>query len=303
MIPYHRPIKIEEDVWPMLSNGPYVRQVEEWFKGYYDVEHAIACSSCTMGLLITSNFTSMFYYPAFTWSSTQWALFHSINNGAKALDIDPHSWLVDEVSLPMMSVHTFGSVSEISHGMCVYDGAHALGSRLRDIGIATVISLAPTKMITAGEGGIILTNVDGLAEAYRLERDRYGRMSEFNARYFLQTVGYLDEVLDFKKRCYHYYKNHLDGQFQEIPIHSNYNTIGMLTDLKIPDDIEVRKYYEPLVTGFPNTDHVYKKIICLPSWYGVDHEKIVERIKEHNENIDHGIEGLHRFETKTNDPV
>ena len=112
-------------------------------------------------------------------------------------------------------------------------------------------------------------------------------MSEVHAIIGLQTLTHLDEVLEWKEKVYNYYKEHLPGIFQKIPYQSNYNTIGFLNEenLKIPSHIEYRKYYDPIFEQelYPNTDYVFSKIICLPSYYNCPYEQIVEDIKEANE--------------------
>ena len=112
-------------------------------------------------------------------------------------------------------------------------------------------------------------------------RDKCSRMSEFHAKIGLSYLKYLEFILAFKKKVFHYYKDNLEGKFQEIPHDSNYNTIGLLTDLKIPNDIEYRQYYKPLVP-MGNSDYVYDNIKCLPSWYGVDYKLVVDKINEYN---------------------
>jgi dTDP-4-amino-4,6-dideoxygalactose transaminase len=93
-------------------------------------------------------------------------------------------------------------------------------------------------------------------------------------------------VLSWKKEVYNYYRKHLDGIFQKIAESSNHNTIGILTSLKIPEHIETRKYYQPieLNNDLPNTEAIYRSIVCLPSWYGVDYKQIVNDINEFNKN-------------------
>jgi dTDP-4-amino-4,6-dideoxygalactose transaminase len=113
-------------------------------------------------------------------------------------------------------------------------------------------------------------------------------MSEPNAFMGIQTFFKIPEILDEKKAMYDYYKHNLPGTFQEVLHSHNYNTIGFLTDLQIPPHIEYRKYYEPLNPYFPITNEVYQKIVCLPSWYGVDYEKITEDIIQYNEKIKSG---------------
>lgn len=294
IIPYHRPIitSLSDMLGKshMLSNDKYVQKLEEEIKKFYDVEYAIACSSCSQGLLLSLQVAEELLYfthvqtPTFAWFSSKWAI-ETLGINIHFRDINPNTWLMHEfkntdIYLP---IHTFGNIFEIDEPYTIFDGAHALGAKIRNFGLATVFSLAPTKLITACEGGIIVTNHQEIAERIIDLRNKVSRMSELNAIWGLETLKHLDEMLKWKKRCYHYYKKHLEGQFQEIPNNSNYNTIGFLTELEIPGNIEYQQYYKPLVSGFSNTDIVYEKMICLPSWYGVDYKLIVELIKKKNE--------------------
>ena len=92
----------------------------------------------------------------------------------------------------------------------VFDAAHALGAiadgtPVGGFGDAEVFSLTPTKVLVAGEGGLVATRRRGLAKRLRIGRD-YGnpgdydtqfvglnaRMSEFHAAMALQSLEILD---------------------------------------------------------------------------------------------------------------
>ena len=93
----------------------------------------------------------------------------------------------------------------------VFDAAHALGSArggrpIGSFGAAEVFSLSPTKVVVAGEGGIVATADPDLAATIRMGRD-YGnpgdydtrfpglnaRMSELHAALALASFSRLDE--------------------------------------------------------------------------------------------------------------
>jgi dTDP-4-amino-4,6-dideoxygalactose transaminase len=93
----------------------------------------------------------------------------------------------------------------------VFDAAHGLGTQyagrpVGGFGVAEVFSMSPTKLVVAGEGGVVTTNDAALAEAVRLGRD-YGdpgdyntlfaglnaRMSEFHAAMALESLEGLDD--------------------------------------------------------------------------------------------------------------
>ena len=308
-IPFHRPMKFYPDETEgimvkidlclrsgILTNNINVRELEERIKETHKTDYAIATSSCSQGLvialqsLIKTNLKVplIAHTQSFTWYSTVYAI--QTNNRTPIYhDIDPDTWTMNQdykykLAVP---VHTFGNVSKIESKFKVYDGAHSLGTKFDDIGDTTVLSLAPTKLITSIEGGIILTNDSKLAKYATELRDKISRMSEIHAIFGNTYLNHLEEVLSWKKEVYDYYRKHLDGIFQKTADSSNHNTIGLLTSLKIPEHIETRKYYQPLHSDIqngdlPNTDAIYKSIICLPSWYSVNYKQIVGDINEYN---------------------
>lgn len=287
MIPYHRPMpiqlnytRIEEIINSgMLTNNKYCRLLESRIRELYGVEYVLTTSSCTMALLISLQAAKQLHRlrevhtPSFAWFSSKWGI-EAAGLIPYFEDVNRATWLMDtkykyECAVP---VHTFGNIGTNPADVVIYDGAHALGAKIRDFGDATVISLAPTKVVTSGEGGLILTNRQDLYEKMEFLRNKTCRMPELSALYGLTTLEYLPQVLNFKENCYNFYKTHIKGQFQKIPYNSCLNTIGYLSpSSRIPDSMETRQYYEPLMKGFPNTDYIYEHITCLPSWYGVDY--------------------------------
>jgi dTDP-4-amino-4,6-dideoxygalactose transaminase len=215
----------------VLTNGPYVRRLEEQAAAYLGVRHCIAVSSCTAGLMLVlraSDLTGDVVVPSFTFAATAHAV---VWNGLRPVfaDIDPHTLTLSPASAAaatgvrtsaILATHTFGtpcdveSLGEIarSSGISVFfDAAHAFGSRHRGssmggFGDAEVFSLTPTKPLVAGEGGIIATNDADLADQCRSGRD-YGkepdydfrfvglnaRMSEFHAAMALASLANIEE--------------------------------------------------------------------------------------------------------------
>ena len=275
----------------LITNGMYVRQLEDKIKRLYHAKYCIATSNASMGLYLCYMyfyFLRPLHMPNFTWFSPY--LLFAQNNMIRFHDIDSKTWLMEDnhYSGTIMATHTFGNTVEIErvhHNKVIYDGAHSLGCKLKDIGDVTVFSLAPTKLVTSCEGGLVITNNKKMADFVRENRDKSCRMSEPHAIIGLQTLGYLDKIMEWKRKVFEYYSSEISGQFQEVPIESNYNTIGFLNmeNLIIPKHIETKNYYTPIGEIFlPNSFNVWKDIICLPSYFNCDYRKIVENIKEVN---------------------
>lgn len=295
MIPYHKPYPIQVDFSDIFesgiySKGEYVEKLEKKIKKIYTYpKYCIGISSCTQGIFASFCYLlredinqDVVQIPSFIWKSLE--IIYETGTDIDWIDIDKKTWLPKNYGYNDYSIglHTFGNL--MKEHCDIFDASHAFGAKILDWGEATVFSLAPTKLVTSGEGGIVLTNNEELAKFVREYRDKNARMSEFHAKIALEYLKHLDKFLAWKKRVFEYYRDHIEGQFQEIPYDSNYNTIGFLNinKLKMPENIEFRQYYEPLKRGLKNTDYVYENIICLPSWYNVDYKKIVDMINDTN---------------------
>lgn len=301
-IPYHRPFPmlLEEIKYDILSildsgqytNGTFCREIENKIAEIYKVKYAICCNSCTQGLLISllslPEKPKKIHTPAFAWYSSKWIV-ESIGIIPIYHDVGEYTWLMENFNSKnqtLLPVHTFGNVTQYEGKFVIYDGAHALGTNIFDIGDVTVFSLAPTKLVTSCEGGIIITDNHNMAHKMIELRDKIGRMSEIHALIGLKTLEKIKIILNWKKTVYNYYKKFIFGQFQYKCIDSNWNTIGFLNleNLKIPETIETRQYYEPLIRGLPNTDYIYKNMVCLPSYYNVNYKQVVNEILKYNES-------------------
>jgi dTDP-4-amino-4,6-dideoxygalactose transaminase len=96
----------------------------------------------------------------------------------------------------VMATHVFGAPCPIedvqqlaaAHGVpVVYDAAHAFGARhdgrpIGGFGAVEVFSLSPTKPVVAGEGGLVATNEDAVAEVVRIGRD-YANPGDYDTRF------------------------------------------------------------------------------------------------------------------------
>jgi dTDP-4-amino-4,6-dideoxygalactose transaminase len=244
------PDRVAEDVRrilasEVLTNGPYVARLEEQAATALGVRHCIAVSSCTSGLMLVlraADLSGDVLLPSFTFAATAHAVAW---NGLRPTfsDIDPHTLTLSPASArrnmgvrtsAILATHTFGTPAKVEDLTAAadragirlfFDAAHAFGSRHGDrpvggFGDAEVFSLTPTKPVVAGEGGIIATNADDLAEACRLGREyakeenydcRFvglnARMSEFHAAVALASLDGLEERIEARNR--------LAGQYRQ----------------------------------------------------------------------------------------
>jgi dTDP-4-amino-4,6-dideoxygalactose transaminase len=231
-----------------LTNGAYVRELEERVGAYLRVRHCIAVSSCTSGLMLALRAAQLegeVVVPSFTFSATVHAVVWSGLRPVFA-DIEPQTLtlsaadvgrVVTESTSAVLATHTYGTpcnvaaLSEVSRGAGVetfFDAAHALGSRVGEnrvgsFGRAEVFSLSPTKVLVASEGGLITTADDALAERLRMGRD-YGdsgdydcvfpglnaRMSEIHAAIALASLDGLEDRIAKRNTVADRYRATLD---------------------------------------------------------------------------------------------
>jgi dTDP-4-amino-4,6-dideoxygalactose transaminase len=189
-----------------LTNGEVVQRLERAAAGYLDVAECVAVSSCTSGLMLVERclgLTGRVIVPSFTFFATAHSLLW--NNLVPVLaDCRPDSWNLDPERVvraitpgvsAILGVHIFGNPAATReleriahrHGLrLIFDAAHAFGARREGMSVggagdAEVFSLSPTKLLVAGEGGLIATRNRALAAALRSARN-YGNDGNYDCR-------------------------------------------------------------------------------------------------------------------------
>jgi dTDP-4-amino-4,6-dideoxygalactose transaminase len=206
------PDAVAEDIRRILksgifTNGPYVREFERRTAEYLGVRHCVAVASCTTGLVLALRAMELSgdaVVPSFTFSATAHAVawnglrpvFADVDPETLTLSPDAAHHAVGVRTAAIVAVHTFGTPCDVEalasmarqNGLrLIFDAAHAFGSTRGDthiggFGDAEVFSLSPTKPLVAGEGGLIATNDDILAERCRIGRD-YGNPGDYDCRF------------------------------------------------------------------------------------------------------------------------
>jgi dTDP-4-amino-4,6-dideoxygalactose transaminase len=280
--------EIFESGW--VSIGKYVEELEDEFRKRFKVKHAIACSCCTQGLIIAMKAAGWrnkrIAVPAFTWPSTIFAIESNVGNTPVFCDIDPQTWIMDLNTLDensydaAIAVDIFGNQVNIETDKpLIIDAAHGFNlEKLGHRGIAEVVSFSFTKIVTASEGGMILTNYDEIAKtAYELRR-LASRMEEVNALLALSSMKKYNHFYDAKLGIIESYLKNFDFSYslQQIPECTNHSVFSILlnnsyvrdaiADALKKNNVEIKIYYEPLVEGLVNTDQVYSRIISFPTY-------------------------------------
>ena len=216
----------------MVTKGEHLKTFEKAVREHLGVKHAIGVSSCTSGLMLTyrglgltgdvvvPSFTFMATVSALVWSGLR-PVYADVNPGTTNLDPAAAEAAITPQTSAIVAVHNFGNPAEMDalwdvarrHGIkLIFDAAHGFGALYRGKPVgsqadAHVFSLSPTKLLITGEGGIVATNNDDLAEKIIMGRE-YGnsgnydsafaglnaRMPEFNALMGLHSLARLEDA-------------------------------------------------------------------------------------------------------------
>lgn len=203
----------------MLAQGPRVAAFEEAFARMTGARHAIATSSGTTALhlallahgvgpgdeVITSPFTFIASVNSILFTGAR-PVFADIDEATFNIDPERLEAAITPRTKAVMPVHLYGQACDMDE-ICaiverrgvalVEDAAQAVGATYGGRHVGTfgtgVFSLYATKNVMSGEGGMITTNDDAIADSVRLLRNHGMRK-----RYQYEALGYnfrLNDVL------------------------------------------------------------------------------------------------------------
>jgi perosamine synthetase len=193
-----------------LAQGEYVERLERRFAEIHGVNHALAVNNGTTALVaamqahdigpgdevITSPFTFVATLNAILETGAT-ARFADIGDD---YNVDPAAMeaLVNERTKVLMPVHLYGQMADMvaieaiasSRGLTIVeDSAQAVGAsgagRMAGATGTGCFSMYATKNVNTGEGGMITTNDDGIADRLRVLRNQGMR-----ARYQYELAGH-----------------------------------------------------------------------------------------------------------------
>jgi dTDP-4-amino-4,6-dideoxygalactose transaminase len=202
-----------------LVQGPMVERLEAGFRELCGVRHAVAVSSGTTALVAA--LTALGIGPGdevitspFTFVATLNAILE-VGATARFVDIDEADFTVDPESVEacmtsrtrvLMPVHLYGQPAAMDtltriakqHDVAIVEdaaqahGATVAGQSVGSFGIGC-FSLYGTKNVTTGEGGIVTTDDDDVADRVRLLRNQGMR-----ARYQYEMAGHNWRLTDIQ---------------------------------------------------------------------------------------------------------
>jgi perosamine synthetase len=287
------------------SFGEAIAQFEAEFAAYCGVRHGVACTSGTTALHLAAEAAEIgpgdeVLVSASTNIATALAVHHhggivvpvDSENETWNLDLDLIESLVTPRTKAIIPVHLFGHPVDMDRLMeiarrrsliVIEDAAEAHGATVRgrrvgSFGHVACFSFYANKIITTGEGGMVVTDDQRLAERLKLLRNlgftkpRFRhevaafqfRMTGYQAAMGVAQLAKIDSILEQKRRVAQTYRRHLAGAFGlQLPIEKNWATnvywmfgvvvtpdFGVTRDelaAKLLDDgIETRTYFCPM---------------------------------------------------------
>ena len=257
-----------------LSMGPNVQEFEKEFAALVGVKYAIAMNSCTAALEVALTSYNLgagdeVIVPVETFIATGMAIYHSgatpvfseISEKTFCLDLEDVKHRVTPQTRGIILVHMGGHITpdildirkycDHNNLFLIEDAAHAPGVKFNgkavgSFGHVGCFSFYPTKVMTAGEGGMLTTNDDHVANYARslqhrgrdmgstLEQyvlpGRNIRMTEMAALLGRVQLSHLDEYLRIRQQLARIYQTQLDSDDR--------------LRLILPDDLRASSYWK-----------------------------------------------------------
>lgn len=227
--------------WISGLKGKYLDQFEEGLSKYCDMKFGVSCSSGTSALQIATRILNLgpgdeVIVPTFTNIASILCIYYT---GAKPIlvDAEPDTWnmnvekissLVTSKTKAILPVHIYGhpvdmkeilNIAEANHLFIIEDcaeahGAEAYGKKVGGLSDISCFSFYANKIITTGEGGMVLTNNPEFAKTARQlislafsDRDRYKhdylgynfRLSNVLAAIGAAQIQQLDKFVEKKR--------------------------------------------------------------------------------------------------------
>jgi perosamine synthetase len=247
------------------SAGKFIEEFERAWADYCGMEHGIAVSNGTTALQVAVDCLDLepgdeVIMPTFTIISCAMAVV--VHGGVPVLvDSDPRTWCMDvgqvEAKITprtraIMPVHMYGHPVDMDplfelaekHGLKIIEdaaevhGADYKGRKCGGLGDISTFSFYANKIITTGEGGMVLTSDDELAEKARRIRNlcflperrflhkRLGynyRLTNMQAAIGLAQVERIDALVERKRRMGAAYNERLDGiDVLQLPVEESW---------------------------------------------------------------------------------
>jgi len=298
-----------------LAQGQVVFSLEETIASYIGVGHAAAVNSGSAALHLALLALGVgekaeIIVPSYVCT----ALLNAINYVQATpvvADIDPHTYNITAETIKRVVTpktqgvivpHMFGLPADIESigGLgipIIEDCAHSVGATVHgryvgSFGIVSILSFYATKMLGAGEGGMVLSDSRELIEAVRDLRDydekdayrvRYNyKLTDIQAALIESRFSKLSSCIDKRSELATIYSSELEGTKVRIPsvpkgrkpgwyryVIQLDNPLGFMKEME-KRAVECRRpVFKPLhrylsVRGCPVTDEVWERAVSIP---------------------------------------
>jgi perosamine synthetase len=302
------------------STGPYVKEFEKRFAQYTNTRFAATSSNGTTALHLLLAAMEIgpgdeVIVPTMTFIATANAVRYT---GAKPVfaDCTPDTWCIDpedvkrkmtERTKAVIPVHLFGhpcdmdALANVVRGTdvkLIEDAAEAHGARYKNrmvgsLGYAAIFSFFGNKIITTGEGGMVVTNDEALDAKLRLLRDhgmdpknRFHhivlgfnyRMTNLQAAVGCAQMEKIEKIVQYKRQIAQWYQQEL-ANLSGISYHREHESVmhvywlfGILIDTGITgyqaeelrkhlleNNVDSRPFFPPV-----HSQVIYNEDISMP---------------------------------------
>ncbi|WP_128475869.1 DegT/DnrJ/EryC1/StrS family aminotransferase [Halorussus pelagicus] len=334
-----------------IADGPEVRAFEEEFAEFCGTDRGVATSNGTTAL--HTAFEALGIGPGDKVVTTPFSFVASANAirlaGAEPVfaDIDPETYNLDPVAVEevvrreadvaaILPVHLYGLPAEMDHLLdiaddhdlaVIEDAAQAHGAAFRDqrvgsLGDAACFSLYPTKNMTTGEGGVVTTDRDDVAEraesfvnhgrppeggyehvsvghnfrltsiAAAIGRVQLDRLPDYNEARRANAAYLTDSLVDAdvttptepadRTHVYHQYTIRTDDR---DGLAAHLDEVGIGTGVYYPTPIHEQPAYDDVIHDAPVAERAAERTLSLPIHPNVserDLRTIVSAIREYD---------------------
>lgn len=331
--------------------GEYVREFEENFADFVETEYAFATSTGTAALHLSLVAAGVqegdeVIVPAFTWIACANTVryigaepvFADVKEDTYNLDPESVRNQITPDTAAIMPVHIYGQPCEMDpllnlaqeNDLFVLEdaaeahGATYQGNKIGSLGNVGCFSFYGNKILTTGQGGMITTNDEEIADKIELyRRDGMSRKQ----KYYHPVIGYnyrltniqaaigvaqverASELLSAKKRINERYRRELDGEsvhfqaqpdwgesahWMTAPIFETANIRNQVKERLNEKDIETRPFFYPLhqqppyednQQSLPIAESISKRGLNIPSGPKLKEKEIIAVVEAIQEVI------------------